>query len=735
LPNNYKYRAFISYSHSDEKWAAWLHKALETYRVPKHIVGEPTEFGPVPSRIAPIFRDREELPTATNLGDTLTQALADSACQIVICSPRAAKSRWTNEEILTFTRLGRSDRIYCLIVDGEPGASEKAETADDECFPPALTYEMGADGELTDHRSEPIAADARKGKDNKNNAKLKLIAGMLGVGFDELRQREHQRKQRRMVALTAAAVVGMTITSGLAVTAYVARIEAEEQRNRAQIEAETARQTTQFMVGLFEVSDPSEALGNTITARAILDRGVERIDTELASQPQIQATLKDTMGTVYTSLALYNDAVDLLESALDTRKRLIGAEDPDIASSLNHLGEVLGFRGDFAEAQALFEQALDVQESAGSGESLEAAVSFAGIGEMLAAQGEFDAAEPHYIHTLEIRRKLLPERHPDIATSLQALGINYYETGEAELAVKYLRDAVAMQRGLHESTHPDLASALNDLGFAVADMGDFVEAEELFRETLSIWQHVLGKVHPDVALGLNQVAWAVQERGELDQAEALYREAIQVQLSIDGGASHPKLARYLGNLSFLLYQKGQTDEATSVGQEALELRRRILGDRHPEVADGAAMLAYWSIQQGQYVTAESLLDESLAIRRESLGESHPKVASALILKAGIQVETGRFEEGRKTAGAARTILEESLPPDHWRIAAAVNVEGAALAGLGRYEGAEQLLLRSDEILAEAPMPGVAEQSRQRLTTLYELWGKDEKATQISSSEP
>ena len=233
VAENYKYKAFISYSHSDEKWAAWLHKSLEKYRPPKGLVGRETPFGPVPERFAPVFRDREELATATSLGDTLTKALEDSACQIVICSPRAAKSHWTNEEILTYKRLGRSHRIFALIVDGEPGASQNPDTAAEECFPPALIYEMGEDGELTDVRSEPIAADARPGKDPKQAAKLKLLAGMIGVGFDDLRQREVQRRHRRMMVLTTAAFIGMAITSGLAVTAYLARLEAEEQRRIA----------------------------------------------------------------------------------------------------------------------------------------------------------------------------------------------------------------------------------------------------------------------------------------------------------------------------------------------------------------------------------------------------------------------------------------------------------------------------------------------------------------------
>ena len=174
----YKYRAFISYSHKDEKWASWLHKALETFKVPKYLVGETTGMGVVPERMGKVFRDREELSSSHSLGTELTQALKDSACQIVICSPNAAKSHWTNEEILTYKRLGRENRVFCLIVDGEPGADHA------ECFPEAVRFKMGADGVLSDESAEPIAADARPQGDGKLNAKIKLIAGMLGVGFD-----------------------------------------------------------------------------------------------------------------------------------------------------------------------------------------------------------------------------------------------------------------------------------------------------------------------------------------------------------------------------------------------------------------------------------------------------------------------------------------------------------------------------------------------------------------------
>src|SRR5687768_16173517 len=154
----YKYRAFISYSHRDEYWARWLHRTIETYRVPRHLVGRATPHGPIPAKLSPVFRDRDELASATSLGATLNAALRQSQFQIVICSTASAKSHWVNEEILAFKRLGREDRIFCLLVNGEPGASFVPGLAAMECFAPALLYTMGADGQLTDVRSEPIAA-------------------------------------------------------------------------------------------------------------------------------------------------------------------------------------------------------------------------------------------------------------------------------------------------------------------------------------------------------------------------------------------------------------------------------------------------------------------------------------------------------------------------------------------------------------------------------------------------
>lgn len=266
----YKYWAFISYSHQDEAWAQWLHRVLETYRVPRRLVGRALRDETVPRRLFPVFRDRDELPSSHELGAVINRALTESRNLIVICSPRAATSRWVNEEIKAFRALGRSERIFCLIVDGEPNASANPEHAFAECFAPALR-EGGF---------EPIAADARPRKDGKAGAKLKLLAGLLDVGLDELKQREKQRRFWQRVQATAAslAVVGMLAGSW---QWFLAQREAREQEILVEKLVENGRlelldgrhaRAAVYLTGALKLG------ADTVPVRFMLARAMEPVD-------------------------------------------------------------------------------------------------------------------------------------------------------------------------------------------------------------------------------------------------------------------------------------------------------------------------------------------------------------------------------------------------------------------------------------------------------------------------
>jgi tetratricopeptide (TPR) repeat protein len=726
----FKYRAFISYSHSDEKWARWLHHSLETYRLPKQLVGAVTEYGPVPARFTPVFRDRDELATATNLGATLIAALEQSACQIVICSRKAAKSRWVNEEILTFKRLGKSHRIFSLVVDGEPGASASADPqlADLECFPKALIYRLGEDGNLTEERGEPIAADVRPRKDRKQDALLKLLAGMLGIGLDELKRREARRRQRRMVALVTASVTGMLITSALATAAWLARNEAQRQRAIAVTEAETARRTTEFMVGLFKVSDPSEARGNTITAREILDKGVARIETELEDQPAIQATLMDTMGTVYTGLGLYPEAIPLMRQALEARKALPGGDTAlAIAGTQSHLGEALTLISDYEEAARILQEAFEMQRRALGPWHPEVAETLTRLADVMAATGEYGKAEPLIQQALRIRRKAYGPLHPAVAESIADLGVNAGDREDYEQAEVYLRQALEMQRKLQkDAAHPLLAEALNNLAWALIGLGRPAEAEPLFQEALDMKRKLYRDSHYELASGLNNLAYTREMLGDFAGAEDAYREALAMNHRRLGD-SHPEIAANLTNLAYVLYRKGERRAAIDMLRESLDMNRRELPADHNTTASVATGLANLLIGERGYAEAERLVEESLEIRRRTLGDESPQVGGSLTVKANLLVARRQFAEARDVASQARSILEAKLPNDHWQVAMAQNAEGAALAGLGQYETAESLLLSSLPNLGGSPLPGLEKTGRDRLASLYTRWGKPEKA--------
>jgi tetratricopeptide (TPR) repeat protein len=230
MRNRYSYKAFISYSHTDQKWARWLHRALESYRVPKHLVGTDTSAGPIPARLTPVFRDRDELAVSSNLSDRIREALIESEFLIVVCSPAAAKSKWVNREIEEFKKLGRSEQVLCLIVEGEPSVAG----ADDDCYPQALRQRYDRSGELIGGNAEPMAADLRKSADGRSLALLKIIAGVIGVGLDDLRQRELQRKQKRMAAITISSLLVAGVMVVMAINAIVARSEADQRRQQAE---------------------------------------------------------------------------------------------------------------------------------------------------------------------------------------------------------------------------------------------------------------------------------------------------------------------------------------------------------------------------------------------------------------------------------------------------------------------------------------------------------------------
>jgi tetratricopeptide (TPR) repeat protein len=544
--------------------------------------------------------------------------------------------------------------------------------------------------------------------------------------------RARRVKKLKAGVVVTLAVLGM-VAAGSSFLANQQRNLAEQARGRAEIDAETAKQTTEFMVGLFGVSNPSEASGNTITAREILDEGAERIQQELASQPAIQAALMETMGTVYTSLGLYDQAASLLQSALDKRRSLYGDKHLEVARLLDRLGEVLNLQAEYDEAEEMYRQALATRRQLLGDEHMDIARSLYQMADLLGRKGEFEAAEPLFREALAMQRKLVGNSGPEVAKSLGGLALNLYDQGKYDDPERLLREAVSLLRELRDGPDPDLAELLNDLGFVLGESGQYLESEMLFREALDMKRYLLGDAHPEIAMGLNNVAFALHDQGKFDEAEVMYREAIAMQQKLLG-ENHPEVAMAMNNLAFLLYDKGDLDAALKMSRKSLAMYRRTVGNEHPSVARGMNNLAMWLTESGQYDAAEPMLRTALELRTGLLGPDHPDVAGSMTLLADLLIETGRFVEARELAATAHAICAAALTENHWRTASAASAEGAALTGLRQFAAAESLLLQSFAVFRDdaGALPVIVANNTRRLADLYKRWGKPDAAARYTA---
>src|SRR3954452_11733608 len=351
-----RYYAFLSYSHKDEELAEWLHCELEKFRVPSALAGRLTANGVIPKRLTPIFRDEHEVSAADDLSDEIESAIGSSQFMIVLCSPEAARSRWTNAEVELFNRTGREGCLLAAVASGEPFASDMPGRESEECFPPALRYKYDRRGRATNKRVEPLAADLRGGPEERRTGFLKLVAGMLGVGLDELVQRETTRRHRRLAWLAAASVCGMAVTSTLAFTAFEARNSARDQRREAE-------GLVAYMVG----------------------------DLRAKLEPIGKLDALDGVGSRVLAYYKKEDASELSDAALLQRSR-----------ALNLMAEVAYLRGNYPQADALYRQAL-----AGTAEAMrrspddpkrlfDHAQNVFWLGELARARGQSDEAVANY---------------------------------------------------------------------------------------------------------------------------------------------------------------------------------------------------------------------------------------------------------------------------------------------------------------------------------------------------
>ena len=377
----------------------------------------------------------------------------------------------------------------------------------------------------------------------------------------ETAEREREQAQQAQEALmrskkrrkVMAAVIAVLTLFGGAMSIQAHRIaeaadRATKEANRANREAKVAEEISQFMMKLFEVSDPSVGRGNTITARELLDQGAAKIREELTDQPLAQARLMDTMGTVYRRLGLYESAEPLLDEALKIRREHLGDEHTEVAKSLDGMAELYQLQGRNEEAEPLYRRSLEILKEAFGPEHPVLAPSLNGLGVVHWRQGRYEEAESELQRSLELSEKANGPNDPEVALTLNDLALVYSTQGRFEEAVQlYLRalDILEQARGTQDRA---VATTADNLGAVYRLQEHYVEAERFFHRALKIRKEILASDHPNVARSLNNLAEIYMAQGRYEEAETSYRGALEIWMKALG-RDHRSVAVCLNNLA------------------------------------------------------------------------------------------------------------------------------------------------------------------------------------------
>lgn len=456
---------------------------------------------------------------------------------------------------------------------------------------------------------------------------------------------------RRHTAGVASAAAILAILVGFGIFASI-------QSSRIAHERDRAREVSELLVDVFSAPDPTVSPGADLTARDLVDRGVDRVRERLADRPLVRAELLSVLGTTYRNLGLFDEAIGLFEEALETRSANLGPDHPDVAASLYDLGEARIETAGYEDARERLRAALRIQESAFGPDALETATTLNDLARVHHFLGESDEALRLHERALAIR-----EAHGD---------------------------SIAASQSLH------------NLGGLLRDLDRHEEAIPMLERAVRIRREAFGDLHPRTLTSTNTLAVLLEREGRFSEAETLYRRVVEDRRRLypDG---HPSLSTSLGNLANLLLRvEGNEARAEALHREALEIDRRMLGEEHPMVGQRYHTLARAVHARGRLDEAETLFRRAWEILAAALPEGHVNLAYPMTELGEVLLDQGRAAEAVPVLREALALRVAGFPEGHVRIAEVESALGAALTAVGRTEEAEALLASALRSLRDDP---------------------------------
>ena len=412
---------------------------------------------------------------------------------------------------------------------------------------------------------------------------------------------------RHKLATAALAVAVLSLLVGLAV--------ALRQAENARAQAQRAERVKELLISIFREADPEKGQGPALTAREILDAGARRVETELGTEPEVQAELLDSIAQIQRSLGLFDPAQAAAETSLAERRKLYGADSAEAALSLTTLAEVESGRGRPQEALRLAEQARPVVERRFGPESPE--------GQRL--------------------------------TRLRAVLLN--NLGEREKALALAQEMAEAARRRFGSGSVETARRLIMVATILGEFSRFAEAERIAREGLAVLETSPEATRYEKADAHRQLADLVLVQGRQQEALAQYAAALGLQRAALG-PKHVEVAVILIPYGYVLSELRRYREAEGALREAIHILEPL---EHYEIGSARNYLGFCLMGEERYAEAEQQFIEMERFLRGKIGDDHPSVWGARLSQGLAQLRSGRLDEAERTFSRVVVYFERTLP--------------------------------------------------------------------------
>jgi serine/threonine protein kinase/Tfp pilus assembly protein PilF len=509
-----------------------------------------------------------------------------------------------------------------------------------------------------------------------------------------------------------------------------------------------------------------------LKVRTALDRAARRMEGKFNQQPEVAASIRNTIGQAYMDVGVYPEARTQFESSLDIERRVLGQKNPTTLRTMSRLGRVYQAQGKYAQAESLLGQTLEGQRRLLGPEHPDTLYTANALAFAYMQQGKSAQAEALHSHIFEIARRVFGPEDSRTLNIMNNLGIDYFRSGMYPKAEALLRQVVDTRLRVWGPDHPETVTPMVNLGSVYHYEGKDAQSEQLYSRALEIERRVLGPDHPHTLSTMSSLAIAYSAEGKYARAEQLGNQTLETQRRVLG-PDNPATLVTMSQLAADYGREGNHAQAAQLLSQVLEIQRRVLVPGHSDTLITMTNLALADALLGKYAQAEQLLGEASEAARRALAPEHPLTLGILSQFAEVYQMQGKYAQAEKVAtqvlGSRRHALGNEHPdtmiaaadlglacvsqgkfadaeplareamqtdnrlwPDDWQRFRAESLLGASVAGQKRYAEAEPLLTEGYEgmLARRSNIPGDQrynlELAHQWIVHLYQTWGKPAK---------